>query len=181
VAGSSAGAARWPAIVRAERPLRDAAERRPRPVRTHPPASRGRRLVAGLVDLALVSAGQALLLAPALYYWWSREIPTTPGEVPLLPIAASVALVPLAVALGAVYYVYFWGTRGATPGKRLMGIAIEAEDGESPIGTSRALLRVFGYALSAALLGAGFLMIAFGTQSLHDRIAGTRVFRRERA
>jgi uncharacterized RDD family membrane protein YckC len=93
----------------------------------------------------------------------------------------SAALLPLAVALGAVYYVYFWGTRGATPGKRLVGIAVEGEDDASPIGTSRALVRLLGYVLSAALLGAGFIMIAFGMTSLHDRIAGTRVVRRERS
>jgi uncharacterized RDD family membrane protein YckC len=43
------------------------------------------------------------------------------------------------------------------------------------MGLRRALLRVFGYVLSAATLGAGFLMIAFSGRGLHDRIAGTRV------
>ena len=54
-----------------------------------------------------------------------------------------------------------------------------AEDGSEPIGLSRAAVRVLGYLLSGLTLGIGFLMIAFGG-SLHDRLAGTRVVRRER-
>ena len=41
-------------------------------------------------------------------------------------------------------------------------------------------IRVLGYVLSVLTLGVGFLMIAFGGAGLHDRLAGTRVMRRER-
>ena len=41
-------------------------------------------------------------------------------------------------------------------------------------------MRVLGYLLSGLTLGIGFLMIAFGGAALHDRLAGTRVVRRER-
>jgi uncharacterized RDD family membrane protein YckC len=68
--------------------------------------------------------------------------------------------------------------RGATPGKRLLGLGVQADDGTEPIGAARAAVRLFGYGVSAALLGAGFLMVAFGRRGLHDRIAGTRVVRR---
>ena len=87
-------------------------------------------------------------------------------------------MVPIALLLGAAYYAFFWGMNGATPGKRVLGLTVAAEDGSTPIGMSRATLRVLGYVASGLLLGIGFLMIAFGGTALHDRIAGTRVIRR---
>jgi uncharacterized RDD family membrane protein YckC len=134
--------------------------------------------VAGLVDAVFVLSAQAVMLAPVGYYWWSREAPRAPGEVPFVPIAASVTLFFLAVLVGALYNVYFWGVRGATPGKELLGLRVEAEDGSYPIGLGRASLRLLGYLLSAASLGIGFLMIGLGDGGLHDRIARTRVVRR---
>lgn len=138
----------------------------------------GRRLTAGLVDHLVVAIVQGVLLAPVLWYWWSR--PLTAEEVPFLPIAVSLALVPVAVVVGCAYFVYGWGVHGATPGKALLGVVVEGEDGSFPIGVSRATVRFLGYLLSGALLGIGFLVIAFGGNGLHDRIAGTRVVRRER-
>jgi uncharacterized RDD family membrane protein YckC len=76
--------------------------------------------------------------------------------------------------------VYYWGVKAATPGKRLVGVEVEGEDGTNPIGISRAAIRLLGYALSGVLLGMGFFIVAFGGTALHDRIAGTRVVRRER-
>ncbi len=80
---------------------------------------------------------------------------------------------------GLLYYVYFWGARGATPGKSLLGLTVVTETGATPIGYGRALLRLLGYAASSFLLGIGFLLIAFSPdrRGLHDRIAGTRVER----
>jgi uncharacterized RDD family membrane protein YckC len=141
------------------------------------PAGFGRRLVAGLVDAVFVLSGQAVLLAPVAYYWWSREIPRTPGEVPFLPIITTVALVVLAALLGVLYHLYCWGVRGSSPGKELLELRVETEDGRCPIGLGRAALRLLGYLLSAASFGIGFLMIASSGDGLHDRIAGTRVVR----
>jgi uncharacterized RDD family membrane protein YckC len=136
------------------------------------------RLTAGLIDTAIVSAVQAVLLWPVARHWWARELPATPNDVPYFPILLSLAMIPIAIVLGAAYYAIFWGLTGATPGKRMLGLAVAAEDGTTPIGMSRATLRVLGYCASALLLGIGFLMIAFGGTALHDRIAGTRVVRR---
>jgi len=71
--------------------------------------------------------------------------------------------------------VYFWSVKGATPGKELLALRVETEDGVSPLPLGRAAARVFGYLLSTASLGIGFLMIAFSGSGLHDRISGTRV------
>jgi uncharacterized RDD family membrane protein YckC len=138
----------------------------------------GVRLVAGLIDFAIVATIQVLVLIPVGQHWWARELPPTPADVPFLPIFVSLAMVPVALILGAAYYAFFWGLKGATPGKRVLALVVAAEDGTTPIGMSRATLRVLGYVASGLLLGIGFLMIAFGGTALHDRIAGTRVVRR---
>jgi uncharacterized RDD family membrane protein YckC len=171
-----------PAIVRARPDAGARAEPRPSPP-SPVPAGFGRRAAAGLLDALLVLSGQLLLASPVLYYWyenWWSNPPTTATDVAFWPILVSLTLGPVVLALGAVYYVYHWGVKGATPGKRLLGLAVVAEDGSAPIGLSRAAVRVLGYLLSSLTLGIGFLMIAFGGSALHDRLAGTRVVRRER-
>ncbi len=178
-----------PPVVRAERsvppPVRRAASARVsvplgRPAQSGEPGGFGSRVAAGVVDAIFVLSGQAVLLSPVAYYWWSRELPRTPGEVPFLSIVATVGLATLAALFGALYHVYSWGVRGTSPGKELLELRVETTDGECPIGLGRAGLRLLGYLLSAASLGIGFLMIASGGGGLHDRIAGTRVVRRAR-
>jgi uncharacterized RDD family membrane protein YckC len=164
--------------------------RRPAPRRASPPPRRvassipsagfGRRLAAGLVDAAFVLSGQAIMLAPVGYYWWSRELPPSSDDVPFLPILATIGLLTLAALLGALYHVYSWGVRGTSPGKELLDLRVETDDGACPIGLDRAGLRLLGYLLSGASLGIGFLMIASGGGGLHDRVAGTRVVRGSR-
>jgi uncharacterized RDD family membrane protein YckC len=83
-------------------------------------------------------------------------------------------LLAAALLLGVGYHVAFWALKGATPGKSWAGLVVTSEDG-SRLGWGRAVARGLGYALSAASLGFGFLMIFFGGLGLHDRIAGTRV------
>ncbi len=170
-----------------------APEVRPRPAgqrSAEPPAARASRLgaregaepigrlAAFLVDAVFVASGQAALLAPVVWYWWAREPPRVPGEVSFLPVLASVTLVPLAFLLGALYHVYFWSVKGATPGQELLDLRVETEDGLCPLPVGRASLRALGYLLGAASLGLGFAPVAFGHPALHDRIAATRVARR---
>jgi uncharacterized RDD family membrane protein YckC len=120
---------------------------------------------------------EAVVLSPVVYGWSGRELPPILTGIPFLPILLALTLFALGGALGAAYFVYSWGTRGATPGQRFFDLSVESEDGRRPIGPGRAALRFFGYLLSAASLGVGFLMIAFTGSGLHDRIAGTRVVR----
>ncbi|MFI5183272.1 MAG: RDD family protein, partial [Vicinamibacteria bacterium] len=145
------------------------------------PAGAGRRLVAAFLDHVIIGLIQGAVLAPVLWYWWSRPISSEAAQVGVAPVAVSLALVPVAVVLTCLYFIYGWGVLGATPGKRIMGIAVEGEDGTFPIGAPRAAARFLGYLLSGALLGIGYAMILFGGKGLHDRIAGTRVMPRERA
>jgi uncharacterized RDD family membrane protein YckC len=164
--------AEWPFRQEGPRSLGPAREAGPGP-KAPTPAPFGPRLGAGLVDALVVVAGQALLLGPLAYYWSLREL----SEVSFVPVLASVTLSVLALLLGAAYFIGFWGLRGATPGKRLLGLRVTDEAGQGPIGLARAALRFLGYLLSAASLGIGFLMVAFVGDGLHDRIAGTHVVR----
>jgi uncharacterized RDD family membrane protein YckC len=156
---------------------RSARDRRAEPQAPRPaePADFAVRLAAFVVDGVFVLSGQAILLAPVGWYWWAREAPRTPADVSFLPVLASAVLVPLALLLGVLYHVYFWSVKGATPGKELLDLRVETEDGVSPLPLGRAALRAFGYVLSAASLGVGFLMVAFSGSGLHDRVASTRV------
>jgi uncharacterized RDD family membrane protein YckC len=161
-------------VTTERRAERDRRAERPAP-RVPEPADFASRLAAFLVDGVFVLSGQVILVAPAGWYWWAREAPRTPADVSFLPVLASATLVPLALLLGALYHVYFWSVKGATPGKELLDLRVETEEGVSPLPLGRAALRVFGYLLSAASLGIGFLMVAFQGNGLHDRVSSTRV------
>jgi len=161
------------AVVPRRRPVRGTQPSKA--VRHSAQAALGARAAAGLLDLLIVSAGVALLLSPLVSYWSG-----TTGEVRFLPILSSTLWVVATLAAGAGYFVYSWGVRGTTPGKRALGLAVETSAGISPIGLPRASVRVLGYAVSAAFLGVGFLLIALDGEGLHDRIAGTRVVKRRR-
>jgi uncharacterized RDD family membrane protein YckC len=162
-------------------PIRSMRDRRPGAARRAEagslPAPAAHRFLAFAIDGVLILCGQAVVLAPVAWYWWTREAPRGPGDVPFLPILASVTLVPLAFLLGAVYHVFFWTTKGATPGKELLDLRVEDEEGRSPIGLGSAVQRALGYLLGFASLGVGFAMAASGGGALHDRVAGTRVAR----
>jgi uncharacterized RDD family membrane protein YckC len=82
------------------------------------------------------------------------------------------------IVLGMVYYVWFTGARGATPGKIALGLKVVKPDG-GEVSYGRAFGRYFGETLSAILLGIGYLMAAFDDQkrTLHDRICETRVIK----
>jgi uncharacterized RDD family membrane protein YckC len=182
VAGSGAAPTAFPPPAAGPRPVPApaprAAETRVDPSSVEPqPAGFGARLLAGVIDGVVVAVGQLVVLSPAIAYWWSREAPQASADIGFWPILLSLGLIPLALALGAVYFIYYWGVKGATPGKRVLDLMVLGEEGTQPIGVPRASMRLLGYILSGALFGIGFLMIALGGSALHDRLAGTRVVR----
>jgi uncharacterized RDD family membrane protein YckC len=145
-----------------------------KPATSDEAAGFGIRFLALLVDEIILGIplllGGLLFLAPA--------ITGSSTSLTFLSTGAMVASMGYS-ALCALYFVLFWGARGATPGKSLLGLVIKTDTGETPIGYSRALLRFLGYGLSFALLGMGFVLILLSEDrlGLHDRIAGTRVTR----
>lgn len=94
------------------------------------------------------------------------------------------ALVPLLVSWGLAYavFAFAWHVAGdlsswqGSAGKRLLGLRVEAIDGRAPTGR-QAALREAGSALSWLTLNLGHVLalVPPRRQSLHDRLARTRV------
>jgi uncharacterized RDD family membrane protein YckC len=88
-----------------------------------------------------------------------------------------IALAALAVLLFIpAYFVLFWVLVGATPGKHILGLKVMRAGGQR-ISWARAIVRFFGYWISALPLFLGFLWILVDTrrQGWHDKLAGTIV------
>jgi uncharacterized RDD family membrane protein YckC len=132
-------------------------------------AAPGSRILAGLLDVALLSALDASIL-----YFTLRLLGLATSqmfELPLMPLVAFFML------LNGGYFIAFTAVGGQSIGKMALGIkVISQEDHAVPIG--RATLRTLAYLVSALPLGAGFLLAIFGERlALHDRLAHTRVVR----
>lgn len=160
------GAAPSPARREAPRPVTGAHGR-------HSQAGIGVRLVAGLVDCMIL--GIPILLVALVWVTVSAPAPGTGTR----PISSAFVLIggTAFVILAAVYFIVFWGLRGATPGMSLLGLTVETESGETPIGVGRATVRAFVAFLGLLPLGLGFLRIAIASDGLaiQDRLTETRV------
>jgi uncharacterized RDD family membrane protein YckC len=130
----------------------------------------GERLLAGLIDVAVVAV---LLLG--LGYLTSNMIGRTLTE---LPGASLAALGCVGVFLGMGYFVFFWAISGQTFGALLTGVRVVDGRGRPP-GFGRASARVLGSLVSILPLGAGFLGLwgDAARRGWHDRLAATRVVR----
>lgn len=83
-------------------------------------------------------------------------------------------------AINIVYFTYFHGSTGRTPGKMLLGLQVVSTDG-GQISFGVAFLRSVGYLVSSFIFCLGYIWIAFDKrkQGWHDKIAGTVVIIRE--
>lgn len=74
------------------------------------------------------------------------------------------------------YFTFFWSLVGFTPGKAILGLRVLKQDGER-ISFWRALVRLFGYWISALPIFLGFLWVLWDPKrrAWHDKIAGTQV------
>ena len=91
-------------------------------------------------------------------------------------------LYTLAVVVATVlYFTYFVGASGQTPGKMLLGLRVIQASGE-PMTPGIAFLRWVGYLISGLVFCLGFLWVAFDgrKQGWHDKIAATIVVRERR-
>ena len=146
------------------------AERRRRP---SPPndvyASPWLRLVAGLIDLALMVFLVSVVLT--FTYGWSYWKATSPGWF----LGTGDALIVIA-GPGVVCAGLWWWLQG-TVGKMALSLAVVDEASGEPISVLQGLARYVGYLLSALPLGLGFLWIAFDERrrGWHDLLAGTVV------
>jgi pSer/pThr/pTyr-binding forkhead associated (FHA) protein/uncharacterized RDD family membrane protein YckC len=143
---------------------------------------------------AAVARGEATPLARPAGFWiralaalldalWIGALSGLTVALPfLLDVPANLAstLTVAVGALSAVAIIAGWAKWGTTPGKRLLRLYVCPPGGSPGIGVGKAILRYVGYFLSAALLGVGFLLVAFSKEkrALHDLLAGTSVVRR---
>lgn len=135
------------------------------------------RFLAYLIDSVIISLLMVVIWAPSIFVT-IRAATSAEGPGPLAAILPFLSfLIGTAAALG--YILWFWANRGATPGKKMLGLKIVREDGEEPIGWGTAFMRLVGYMVSGFILYIGFLMIAFNAEKkgLHDMIAKTRVLK----
>jgi uncharacterized RDD family membrane protein YckC len=91
-------------------------------------------------------------------------------------LAVTGLLALISIAVGIAYEVYFLSTRGATPGKMVLGLKVIRADG-GPISVGLALGRYLARLLSGFTLLIGFIIAGFDSEkrALHDRICDTRV------
>lgn len=74
--------------------------------------------------------------------------------------------------------VMFWREwRGATPGKKIMNIAVVDAKTYNELDNQQAIIRSLGYIASTLILLMGFVIVAFrrDKRALHDLLAGTAV------
>jgi uncharacterized RDD family membrane protein YckC len=149
------------------------------------PAGVIRRLPATLVDMAVYCGFCALVAYPvARTIDWRAaltdhtllmESVTDPGW-----LAHAAGILGLWIAMWWCYFAVGWGLSGATIGKWLFGLRVVDHRGRSPIGLSRAFLRLAAYSVSSVTLGMGHLLVVLrpDRRALHDVLAGTWVVRR---
>jgi len=142
----------------------------------------GRRLVAALIDLAIVAAfGVAVALGIAFAV--GAPLPNRKQIGPDWVVAGLVDGSPmawggigLAFALALLYQLYFGGVAGQTLGKRVLGLRVISTRGDEP-GPLRGFMRFLAMVVSLAPAGLGFLWALFDRErrALHDHLAGTYV------
>ena len=133
-----------------------------------------RRLGAYFVDwvilrIAFTPINLYLFMHTDFFSWASEEIPTPPFYVFFL----------IGFVIWA-YWTFFEASKfQATPGKLALGIRVTDIGGQRP-NFKKAALRNLGKFISFALLGIGFLMIAFtkNKQGIHDLLAKAWVIKK---
>jgi uncharacterized RDD family membrane protein YckC len=129
------------------------------------------RAVAGVIDLALISAllsiGSGLL---------ASVVPAVTGGSDGLSIWGVLTFGVVGFLIGAAIFTAFWALVGQTPGMRFLSIHLDAS-GSREIGLRRALRRIVAVPLSLLPAGLGFLAILMSPErrGWHDRLAGTVV------
>ena len=100
------------------------------------------------------------------------------GELPRWMGLLMVAYIFTTIIAGMIYFTWFHGTIGQTPGKMILGLRLLQVSGEK-VTPGVAFLRGVGYIISRLPFWLGFLWIAVDgrKQGWHDKIAATIVVR----
>ncbi len=129
------------------------------------------RVVAALVD----TFWMLLIIVPIIWWTYGAEyFALVEGKL----VAGAVDLLAQYI-FPAIAVVIFWLTRGATPGKMVIGAVIVDATTLGKIGTGQAILRYIGYYVSMIPLLLGLIWVGFDArkQGWHDKIAGTLVIK----
>jgi len=129
------------------------------------------RLLAVIIDSAIVSFGFTLVVAGAVFIVGlvgpEFEIPQASGLV-------------YGLSLLAFAFFYLWISYlvfGKTIGKAILGLRVVSSDGHAAMAGRQPFIRVITYPLSFMILGVGLLGIVFNRnrQAWHDHFANTAV------
>lgn len=129
------------------------------------------RLLAVMIDSAVVSFGLTLLVASAVFVLGL----VAPGfEIP------EISVLVYGVSLLVFSFLYLWVSYtvfGKTIGKTILGLRVVSADGQITMSGRQPLIRVLTYPVSFLVFGLGLLGVVFSPQrrAWHDRMANTAV------
>jgi uncharacterized RDD family membrane protein YckC len=137
----------------------------------------GRRLLAGLMDLALALV---VVLALVLLRLASEESPPRASAV-VEALSGLRISAPWIFAMIFSAQTLFWTFLAGTPGMLLMGCLVLRAGSGRPLPLYRSLVRCVGLWLGLACLGAGVLWSIWDPrhQGLHDKLAGSVVVKED--
>jgi uncharacterized RDD family membrane protein YckC len=132
------------------------------------------KIILFLVSLILFLIGLLALALGGVSFGHFATTGNLPGRMGLFMAVYSITT----FLTGMVYFTWFHGTIGQTPGKMLFGLRVIQISGEK-MTLGIAFLRCVGYLVSGLVLWLGFIWIAFDgkKQGWHDKIAATLVIR----
>lgn len=98
------------------------------------------------------------------------------NDNPMANLGLQGILILFQMALACGYFGYFLSTKGATPGKLLLGLKVIRSDG-SGLSFARGAARYLSMIVSSLILLIGFIIAAFDAEkrALHDHLCDTRV------
>ena len=137
----------------------------------------GRRVLAGLIDLALVVI---IVVTLSLLGLASEQSPPERSAL-LAELAALRSSSPWWLAVIFLAQTLFWSFLAATPGMLLLGVQVLRSDTGKPLSLARSLARGVGLWLGVACLGAGILWSIWDPRhrALYDKLLGSVVVRED--
>ncbi|HUH65685.1 MAG TPA: RDD family protein [Syntrophales bacterium] len=132
------------------------------------------KIILFFISLFILFAGALALSMGFLSHY--RDL--LPERVAQVTVAFMFFYLLMTAFIGMLYFTYFHGASGQTPGKMIFGLKVIQSTGEE-MTFGLAFLRWVGYIISCLCFYIGFLWIAFDgkKQGWHDKIAGTLVVR----
>ena len=152
-------------------------------------ASHGPRLVAYIIDtiiigVVLIAAITVLSITFFGSAWLSglrsSDFRGTPSAAAIGTIVGFTFLVLFLSLVSFLYFPFFWWRSGQTPGMRLFNLHVVRDSDGGKITGGQAILRLFGYWVSAVVFYLGFIWIFVDARrrGWHDLIASTVVIER---